>query len=230
MLVPFFFGGTMKEVFLEGMLLQASLIFALGPQNLFVLESGFRKQHHVVVSLVCFLCDLCLIMLGVMGASTFFNFFPQFKVIIGGIGVAFLVVYGVGKILVDTDVDTRTAYKGSGIKNAVLSSITFSILNPHAYLDGIILIGGYSSKYLDLSLRLALGAGASTFSLIWFLLLSYGSATMMPMFADPRRMRLVMSTAGVILLFLSARLSMDVIGWLQEIYPETASTLSLTRE
>jgi L-lysine exporter family protein LysE/ArgO len=220
----------MKEVFLEGMLLQASLIFALGPQNLFVLESGLRKQHHLVVSIVCFLCDLCLIMLGVLGAATFFNYFPQLKIIIGGIGVTFLIIYGVGKILVDTDVDTRAHSHRSGIKNAVLSSVTFSVLNPHAYLDGIILIGGYSSKYPDLSLRLALGAGASTFSLIWFLLLSYGAATMRPVFADRRRMRLVMSTAGVVLLFLSARLSMDVIGWLQEIYPETASTLSLTRK
>lgn len=219
----------MKEVFFEGMLLQASLIFALGPQNLFVLESGLRRNHHLTVSLVCYLCDLLLIMLGVLGAATFFNFFPQLKVIIGGFGVGFLIIYGVGKIIFENDVDIRTPSAGSSLKTAILSSITFSILNPHAYLDGIVLIGGYSSKYPETSLRLALGLGASTFSLIWFLLLSFGAASVMPLFQNPRRMRLMMSTAGVILLFLSARLSMDVLGWLKEIYPETATTFSLTR-
>jgi len=126
--------------------------------------------------------------------------------------------------------DMRTPTIGTSYKTAIISSITFSILNPHAYLDGIVLIGGYSAKYTDLSLRLALGLGASTFSLVWFLLLSFGAASLMPLFKNPRRMRFVMSTAGVILLFLSARLSMDVIGWLQEIYPETATTFSLTRK
>lgn len=218
----------MKELFLEGMLLQASLIFALGPQNLFVLESGLRRQHHLTVSLVCFFCDLLMIMLGVLGAATFFNFFPQLKVIIGGIGVAFLVIYGVGKILVDPNVDIPVESHRSGIKTAIISSMTFSLLNPHAYLDGIILIGGYSAKYQDVSHRLALGFGASTFSLIWFLFLSYGAASLMPLFMSPRRMRFVMSTAGVVLLFLSARLSMDVVGWLKEIYPETVSTMSVT--
>lgn len=218
----------MKEIFLEGMLLQASLIFALGPQNLFVLESGLRRQHHLTVSFVCFICDLSLIMLGVLGAATFFNYFPQLKVIIGGIGVAFLIVYGVGKILVDPNIDIPIESHRSGIKTAIVSSMTFSLLNPHAYLDGIILIGGYSSKYQDVSHRLALGLGASTFSLIWFLILSFGAASLMPLFMSPRRMRFVMSTAGFVLLFLSARLSMDVVGWLKEIYPETVSTMSVT--
>ncbi len=218
----------MKEIFLEGMLLQASLIFALGPQNLFVLESGLRRQHHLTVSLVCFFCDLCLIMLGVLGAATFFNYFPQLKVIIGGIGVAFLIIYGVGKILVDPNVDIPVESHRSGIKTAILSSMTFSLLNPHAYLDGIILIGGYSAKYQEVSQRLALGLGASAFSLIWFLILSFGAASLMPLFMSPRRMRFVMSTAGFVLLFLSARLSMDVVGWLQELYPETVSTMTVT--
>jgi len=220
----------MKDVFFEGMLLQASLIFALGPQNLFVLESGLRRNHHLTVSLVCYFCDLLLILLGVLGAATFFNYFPQLKVIIGGFGVGFLIIYGVGKVIFDNDVDIRTPTTGTSIKAAIISSITFSVLNPHAYLDGIVLIGGYSSKYPELSHRLALGLGASTFSLIWFLLLSYGAASLMPFFRNPRRMRFVMSTAGFILLFLSARLSMDVIGWVQEIYPETTETFSLIRK
>jgi L-lysine exporter family protein LysE/ArgO len=214
----------MKDIFFEGMLIQASLIFALGPQNLFVLESGLRRQHQLTVSLTCYLCDFALIMLGVLGTSTFFNYFPQLKIIIGGLGVAFLIFYGVGKILSDEEelkVDELSSTQ-NGLKKAILNSVTFSVLNPHAYLDGIVLIGGYSAKYSEMSDRVSLGLGASTFSLIWFITLSYGAGSVMPLFANQKRMRFLMSTAGFVLLFLSAKLSVDVLGWLHEIYPETA--------
>ncbi|WPU66975.1 LysE/ArgO family amino acid transporter [Peredibacter starrii] len=216
----------MKEVFLEGLLLQASLIFALGPQNLFVLESGLRRHHHITVSFVCFLCDLSLIMLGVAGAATFFNHYPQIKIFFGVVGVGFLLLYGFGKITTPEESFVVGAAKAPGtLKSVILKSITFSVINPHAYLDGIVLIGGYSAKYSDIYLRLTLGMGAATFSLIWFLLLSLGASVMMPFFQSPKRMRLMMGSAGLILLFLSAKLTLDVYGWLLETYPETASVL-----
>lgn len=83
----------MDQMFLEGFLLQASLIFALGAQNIFVLESGLKKQHPLIVSFACFFCDLLLIMLGVTGAATLFTFFPYAKVSIGIIGILFLFYY-----------------------------------------------------------------------------------------------------------------------------------------
>ena len=216
----------MREVFLEGLLLQASLIFALGPQNLFVLESGLRRHHHITVSFVCFFCDFSLIMLGVAGAATFFNHYPQIKIFFGVVGVGFLLLYGFGKITTSEKSLALTDEKSRGpLKNVILKSITFSVVNPHAYLDGIVLIGGYSAKYSDLSLRLTLGMGAASFSLIWFLLLSLGASVMMPIFQSPKRMRFMMGSAGVILLFLSAKLTLDVYGWLIETYPETASVL-----
>lgn len=216
----------MREVFLEGLLLQASLIFALGPQNLFVLESGLRRNHHITVSFVCFLCDLSLIMLGVAGAATFFNHYPQIKIFFGVVGVGFLLLYGFGKITTPEESFIVGSSKAPGsLKSVILKSITFSVVNPHAYLDGIVLIGGYSAKYSDLSLRLTLGMGAASFSLIWFLLLSLGASVMMPIFQSPKRMRFMMGSAGVILLFLSAKLTLDVYGWLIETYPETASVL-----
>ena len=88
----------MLQVFLEGFLLQASLIMALGAQNLFVLESGMRRQYHLTVSFVCFLCDLTIIMLGVMGAATLFHHFPEFKIVVGIVGIIFLLQYGIGKL------------------------------------------------------------------------------------------------------------------------------------
>lgn len=213
----------MREVFLEGMLLQASLIFALGPQNIFVLESGLKRHYHLTVSFVCFFCDLTLIMFGVAGAATFFNQFPEIKILVGILGVGFLILYGIGKLTHDDQhhLEFEENGKRSCYKAAIISAIVFSVVNPHAYLDGIVLIGGYSSKYPDMSLRLALGLGAATFSLIWFLLLSVGASIMVPFFRSEKRMRFIMSSAGLILIILSAKLSMDVFGWIEEVYPET---------
>lgn len=213
----------MREVFLEGMLLQASLIFALGPQNVFVLESGLKRHYHLTVSFACFFCDLCLIMLGVAGAATFFNQFPQVKIFVGLLGVVFLILYGIGKIRHDDQkhLELESNGKVSCYKAAIMSAVVFSVINPHAYLDGIVLIGGYSSKYPEMNLRLALGLGAAIFSLLWFLMLSVGASFMVPFFRNEKRMRLIMSSAGVILIVLSAKLGMDVLTWIGELYPET---------
>lgn len=217
----------MRQIYLEGMLLQASLIFALGPQNLFVLESGLMKRHHLVVSFICFLCDLTLIMLGVVGAATLFNQYPQVKIGVGIIGIGFLLLYGLNKIRFDTKAFSPSAGRDkNGLRLAIMSSISFSVINPHAYLDGIVLIGGYSSKFPDLANRMALGLGAASFSLLWFLILSVGASALMPIFQDTRRLRLMMCCAGFMLLFLSARLSIDVYAWIVELYPDTMATFS----
>lgn len=217
----------MPEIFLEGMLLQASLIFALGPQNLFVLESGLKRHFHLTVSLVCFLCDFALIMLGVAGAATLFNHYPEIKIIVGILGVGFLVLYGIGKLRHDDDhhLEFERNGKRSCFKAAIVSSIIFSVVNPHAYLDGIVLIGGYSAKYSYLPQRIMLGLGAASFSLIWFLVLSIGASFMVPFFQSARSMRVIMGTAGVVLLVMSAKLGLDVFGWINEVYPETAASL-----
>ena len=208
----------MSQVFLEGFLLQASLIFALGAQNLFVLESGLKKQYHLTVSFVCFLCDLSIIMLGVVGAATFFSQYPGLKILIGVLGIIFMIYYGIGK-LCGNESEGQNVFGGreATFWKTVMGAITFSVINPHAYLDGIILIGGYSSKFNELSLRILLGLGAAFCSLVWFLTLSSASTTMMPILKNPRHMKLIMSFSGFILVILSLKLGMDVYGWIQEI-------------
>jgi L-lysine exporter family protein LysE/ArgO len=207
----------MDKIFFEGFALQASLIFALGAQNLFVLEAGARRSHHLTVSLVCFLCDLTLILLGVAGAATIFNLFPSLKILIGIIGVAFLFFYGVGKM---TDQSTMCKTEESqllSLKKSALLAVTFSILNPHAYLDAFVLIGGYSSKYAALDERLMLGLGAAIYSGLWFLGLSTFSSWMKPLLCDQKRMRFVSVCTGSILVFLSAKLAMDLVSWMPEL-------------
>lgn len=208
----------MEKVFLEGLLLQASLIFALGAQNLFVLESGLKRQNPLVVSFTCFLCDLTLIMLGVAGTATLLTQFHQLKILFGGLGIIFMVMYGWSKIRTaesQEEKQTDSAFVSTWKKSIILS-ITFSIFNPHAYLDAIVLIGGFSTKYSEIQNRVMVGLGAACFSLIWFLALSFASSTMKPLLESPKRMRLVMSLSGVVLIVLAGKLGTDVYTWIQE--------------
>lgn len=204
----------MEKIFFEGFSLQASLIFALGAQNLFVLESGMKKSNPVTVSLVCFFCDLVLILLGVAGAATIFNLLPSLKIAIGVVGVAFLFVYGLRKMIaVEEQVEAESQTALTWKRSAILA-MTFSIVNPHAYLDAFVLIGGYSSKYADIDQRLMLGLGAAIYSGVWFLVLSKFSSFMKPFLTDRKRMKYVSVCTGSVLLFLSAKLSADIFDWI----------------
>jgi L-lysine exporter family protein LysE/ArgO len=206
---------------LEGMILQASLIFALGPQNLYVLESGLRREHHVSVGVVCFLCDLALIMFGVVGAASFFNQYPGIKIFVGLLGVVFLFLFGLDKLKSKGNYDAvfPCSNKKTCLKAAILSSVVFSLVNPHAYLDGIVLIGGHSAKYSLLSERLVFGAGAAFFSLLWFLILSTGASFMVALFQNKQKIKTFMWSTGILLLLMSVKLSFEVCVWISELYP-----------
>jgi L-lysine exporter family protein LysE/ArgO len=206
----------MSNLFLEGLLLQASLIFALGAQNFFILESGLKNQYPLLASVFCFLCDLLLIMLGVAGAGTFFSSNNFFKIFVGALGSLFLFIYGFQKVMSPKQINScsnKTFDTKVSIKRTIFLALTFSLLNPHAYLDAFILIGGYSSKYLFLEERLFLGFGAAAFSLLWFLLLSGASQLMKPIFTNEKKLKIISTCAGLTLILLSFRLGSDVYQW-----------------
>lgn len=211
----------MFSIFIQGFLLQASLILALGAQNIFVLNSGLRKQNHLVVALVCSICDALLIFVGVLGVATFFIQFPFLKIGLGIVGVGFLFYYGVLKLQ-----EAKNGPRASsavpavvGLRQTILMSLGFSLLNPHVYLDTIVLIGGYSSQFDSVWRRFNFGAGAATFSVIWF----YGLA-LLAFFAsrflnNPKSMRIVSLVSGMILLLLALKLGRDVLGWVKAVLP-----------
>jgi L-lysine exporter family protein LysE/ArgO len=213
-----FLERAMGQIFIEGFLLQASLIFALGAQNLYVLESGLQKRHCIAVSFTCFFCDFFIIMLGVLGTNHLLVRFPQIKIFFGLIGIGFMIHYGLGKLKLK-DFDLRfggVEHLSPSLYRSILQAMTFSIVNPHAYLDGIVLIGGYASKYDVMEERAMIGIGASLYSLLWFLLLSYASSSMLPFLREPRRMKWAMNLSGMLLILLSFKLGLEVYGWLYE--------------
>lgn len=201
-------------IFLAGLALQASLIFALGAQNLFVLESGLRRNKHSLVALTCTICDLTLILFGVAGAGTLFVSVPFLKVVFGVAGVAFLAFYGVQKLFSKAQGMEVTQTSRAG-KKVVMQALAFSLLNPHVYLDTVVLIGGFSAKYEALTQRIQFGLGAATFSALWFFSLAYAASFLRKFLSQPKQMQWVMRGAGVILLVLAVKLGIEVVGWIK---------------
>lgn len=207
------------KIFLEGFLLQASLIMALGAQNLFVLESGLRRRHPLTVASICSLCDFTLIMIGVCGISTLFIQHLFLKIVIGVIGVGFLAYYGVQKIRenttkVDLQNEKQLTYPR---KQAVYKTLGFSLLNPHVFLDTLVLIGGFSAKFSLFSDRVLFGLGASAFSIVWFFSLVLLASSMQCFLKNPKVTGIILKAAGVILIYISIKLGIDVWMWIRMI-------------
>ena len=165
--------------FTAGMVLSMSLIMAIGPQNAHVLRMGLQRQHLWLTVAVCALADVVLIGLGVLGLARLGGLSDKLMGALIGAGVLFLGVYGwqafqrflKPQALKALDVVEGVAQTApvTTTRQAVLSALAFSWLNPHAWIDTAVLIGTASLAYGQGST--AFGLGAATGSLVWFLLL-----------------------------------------------------------
>lgn len=209
------FGVSMLSIFIQGFLLQASLILALGAQNIFVLNSGLRKQRHLLVAFVSSVCDTLLIFIGVLGVATFFVQYPLMKIGLGVVGVGFLLFYGFVKLNeARKGVEiSQSSQQVSTIKQTILTSLGFSLLNPHVYLDTVVLVGGYSSKFESFLERFYFGLGASSFSTIWFFGLALLASLVSGFLNNSKAMRVVSLVSGIILVLLALKLGSDVYVW-----------------
>ena len=194
------------------------LILALGAQNIFVLNSGLRRQRHFLVALVSSVCDTLLILIGVLGVATFFIQFPILKIGLGIVGVVFLFFYGFLKLKeAKNGVEIlQSTKKATTIKQTILASLGFSLLNPHVYLDTVVLIGGYSSQFNHFLDRLFFGLGASSFSTIWFFGLVFLASLFSEFLNNPKAMRFVSLISGLILILLAIKLGGDVTDWIKD--------------
>jgi L-lysine exporter family protein LysE/ArgO len=206
----------MTNLFLQGFILQASLILALGAQNIFVLNSGLRRERHLLVALLSSLCDMILIFIGVLGVASLFVKVPMLKIGFGMLGVLFLFYYGIVKLkeawshtsVVARDINAKT------LKEVVLTTLAFSLLNPHVYLDTVVLIGGYSAKFPEAGERFIFGLGASVFSFIWFFGLVMLASLGNRLIHDKKAMKVISVVSGVILIGLSVKLGIEVFNWI----------------
>lgn len=171
------------EVFFQGFGVGAGLIIAIGAQNSFVLSQGIRGRHRAVVAWICSLADLVLIFIGAFGIGAAVATNPTFQNIAAWGGAAFLFWYGAKSLLSAVQ---GGSLEGSGNesgsrKAVILTTLAITFLNPHVYLDTIVLIGGVSGQH-EASGRYKFALGAGLASCLWFFMLSYGAAFLAPLF------------------------------------------------
>lgn len=178
---------------LNGFSLGASLIIAIGSQNAFVLRQGLKREYVFAVSTVCFLCDAVLIGLGAGGFGRLVAASPLLMGLTLWGGAAFLFLYGLRSFRSALSPGTLEATDGDestfdGLSRAILTTLALSLLNPHVYLDTVLLLGSLAGRFSgDARLLFALGAMAA--SLVWFYGIGYGARVLAPLFRKPAAWR-----------------------------------------
>jgi L-lysine exporter family protein LysE/ArgO len=171
---------------LEGFLLGAGLIIAIGAQNAFILRQGLLRSHVFALCLICALSDALLIALGVAGLGTLISRNPAAIKFVAFGGALFLLSYAfvaARRAANPEPMATRTD-QAHALKPAMATVLAFTFLNPHVYLDTVVLIGSISAQYAG-ARRLAFATGAVLASFVWFFALGYGARWLAPLFARP---------------------------------------------
>jgi len=191
----------------SGLLLGGSLIIAIGAQNAFILRQGLLRQHVFVLCLICALSDAVLIGLGVAGLGAIISGSALLIALVTLGGAAFLAVYAVmalKRAISPSALHAARTAPGS-LKAAVLTCPAFTFLNPHVYLDTVLLVGGLSGRY-EGTARLAFALGAMSASFIWFFGLGYGARVLEPLFARPSAWRVLDGLIALVMAALSVSL------------------------
>jgi L-lysine exporter family protein LysE/ArgO len=193
----------------QGFALSLGLIVAIGAQNAFVLRQGLRREHVGSVVAFCAATDAVLITAGVMGMAQALGTRPALAQGLAWVGAAFLAVYGVQALRRARQpqrLEARTGATGLGRAGAVAQAAAFTLLNPHVYLDTVLLVGSIGAQQ-PAALRGGFIAGAGTASVLWFGLLGYGARWLAPWFARPRAWQVLDGLIGVTMLTLAVLLS-----------------------
>ena len=181
----------MQAAFIQGMGIGGSLIIAVGAQNAFVLKQGIKRSYTLPIALLCSMIDALMITAGVAGLGHIIESFPTIKHVASFGGAAFLLWYGANALkasFVATGIEMEQADNADTFKKAVLTTLGISLLNPHLYLDTVVLLGSISTQFDDLH-RPWFGAGAVLASFIWFFGLSFGARLLAPIFTRPAAWR-----------------------------------------
>jgi L-lysine exporter family protein LysE/ArgO len=198
----------------SGFFLGLSLIIAIGAQNAFVLRQGLRREHVLAVVAICALSDLVLIALGIAGAGIVFDRLPWLVEVVRWAGAAFLVTYGAlaarrairpsPQALV-----TDQRAKGATLLTAVATCLALTWLNPHVYLDTLVLLGSVGSTHGDA--RWAFAAGAGVASIVWFTALGFGARMLAPLFARPLAWRILDGIIALVMFGIALSLILPVL-------------------
>ncbi|MBF0688226.1 MAG: LysE family transporter [Cellulomonas sp.] len=198
-----------------GLGLGLGLIVAIGAQNAHVLRYGLRRERVGLVVAICAVSDLVLIAVGAAGVGTVIAASRTLTVVMTLLGAAVLVAYGAaaarravrgdGALVVEGEAGGVTA-----VTAVAATTLALTWLNPHVYLDTVVLLGSLAAGQGDGRWWFAAGAGVG--SVLWFTALGYGAALLRPVFARPVAWRVLDAVIAVVMVAIAAGLVMDLVG------------------
>ena len=191
-----------------GLLLGASLIIAIGAQNSFVLRQGIRREHVAAVVAICAGLDILLMSAGVLGLGALVTDHPQWLKGAALGGAAVLAWYGLAAFRRALQPGALQASAGGAavpLGRVVAQTLSISLLNPHVYLDTVVLVGAVGARQ-PAHTQAAFLLGSSLASIAWFALLGFGGRALTPLFARPLAWRVLDLGVGLTLWLIAARL------------------------
>ena len=197
----------MTASFLSGFFLGGSLIVAIGAQNAFILRQGLLRRHVFILCLICALSDALLIAAGVAGLGTLVAQSPLLIRVVTIGGALFLFGYALLAFRRAWRPDAmKAASQGeASLKSAIAACLAFTFLNPHVYLDTVLLVGSISATH-EGPARATFAAGAMLASFVWFFALGYGARLLQPVFARPAAWRVLDIAIGIVMAAIGASL------------------------
>ena len=204
----------MGSVFLQGLALSLGLIVAIGAQNAFVLRQGLRREHVTSVVFFCAITDALLIAAGVLGMAQALGERPMVAHALALAGAVFLAAYGwnaLRRALQQNGLLANEEGDGLTWAAAMAQAAAFTLLNPHVYLDTVLLVGSIGAQQ-PADLQVWFVAGASSASLLWFCALGFGARWLAPLFAKPRAWQVLDILIGLTMWALSGMLVLRLVG------------------
>ena len=198
----------MGSVFLQGLALSLGLIVAIGAQNAFVLRQGLRREHVASVVFFCAISDALLMAAGVLGMGQALGERPMVAQALALAGAVFLAVYGwkaLRRALQQNGLLANEEGDGLTWAAAMAQAAAFTLLNPHVYLDTVLLVGSIGAQQPE-GLQPWFVVGASSASLLWFCALGFGARWLAPLFAQPRAWQVLDILIGLTMWVLSGML------------------------
>ena len=196
------------SAFTTGFALSATLIIAIGAQNAFVLRQGLRREHVLIIVAFCALADLLLIGAGVAGVARVLGEAPHLTLALTVAGTLFLAWYGIRALARARKASSLSVEDGTSrisVRNAVAQAAGFTFLNPHVYLDTVLLMGSIGASQ-PADLRFWFVGGAAAASGAWFTTLGFGARLLKPVFRTPRAWQVLDTLIGLTMLALAVSL------------------------
>ena len=203
--------------FIAGLSLGFSLIIAIGSQNAFVLKQGLKREHVLVICLLCAASDALLITLGVSGFSAIIAKVPEVETFARYGGAIFLATYGARSFWSAFKANESLTPAGNGntsLAVAMTTCLAFTWLNPHVYLDTVVLLGAVSAQFPGQKLSFTLGAVLASF--VFFFSLGYGARLLTPIFKRALAWKVLDFVIGVIMWSIAISLVREpIVTWVE---------------